>query len=731
MHKRSYRPLIRVVGFFGVFLLGAFRFGPGVLSETADKPQAQALDLSQAILSLADLPPSFQEMDADQKDSMRSMLELWQGQMQQASNLEVLNFTGYWTADPQNPHFVISGLVSPLTPTDQVLVDRAFADPGAIMEQLSSMVRGGESDLLSGGEDIGESRLAFKVEIDAGSLTMHMDYIVARRGPVLVEVAYIYLQDQEPVVDSLGIARLLDERVAAVVGRTLGVIFRPPGPLVPELTTHIPTPLDVSTRPAVVGTNLFLAAFLMLPFAAAAEFLTRTLGEYEDLFLNRFRTNPRLVLYQERFRQWTGTALSRRLAGRDLLRLLGVIIFYGLVFSLLDRTWNPLSLQGLVLFVSMSVAYGLVGLAADFYQWRAIRRWEMQADMTVRPTNAVLAIISTLTSRLFSIVPGLMFGTPEALRFDEAGIDDARRLKLLRISLWTFTWIGLGSWLLTAITAILQRLPLGDALLSSIGGLEAFLLVIFAVTLENLFVHMLGFPGGLGQRLKRKNRWLWLACLVGVTFIFYHTLLNPRGELAQAVRTGNVQVFIGVVIGFVLLVFGLRYFVNRRKHVPVPVGPLPEPAIPDLPTAESALPATTSHQPPSPTPGTFAAPVRLRPDEAKICPVCSHEIKAEARVCRFCRARFSISLRGYCLKDHAVVGVVAEHRCERCQGEVADLHVESRLLGVPAERSMPTPQDLPHLAPRLLEPGTRLCPACGQVIKAEARICRFCRVALD
>ena len=707
-----------------IFFLGAFTTHPDIQEIDSQKPYSQEADLTNAILLLEDLPPGFQDMPENQKESMGSMLELWQSQSSEAGNLDVLNFTGFWTGDAQNLQYVISGLITPLSPAYQTLIDQAFARPEEVIGQLQGMVRGEEAALLTGVENLGDSRLAFSTVIGAGSLTMHLDYIVARRGPVLVEVAYIYLNDLEALVDAIEIARTLDDRVAAVVGREIGVVFRPEGPLVPKLTTYIPTPLDVSTRPAVIGTNLLLAALLMLPFAAAAEIFTRTLGEHEIILRDRVKAISWFHKLQEKLKQIAGSRLSPRAALRDWLQFLAVVLFYGLVFSLLDRTWKPFSLQGVVLFISMTIAYGLVGIADDLIQWRAIRRWELSADLTVRPTNALLAVLSTTVSRLFTIVPGLMFGSPEVLNVDEEVFDQTQQNKLLKISARTFLGIGLGSWLLTVITTILQRLSLGEAASNSIGGLEAFLLVIFAVTLENLFVQMLGFPGGFGQKLKQKKRWVWLVCLIVVTFVFYHTLINPRGELAQALQTANVQLFFGVVIGFVILAFGLNFFLNQQKRKPERVA---EPQPQRIEVASPVVTAPVVIPSPREIPSTS---VYLSLDEPKLCPVCANSIKAEARICRFCRATFAVTLRGYCLNDHDVVEVVDENRCSRCQGEVADLHVESLLINAPAGWSadLPIPLKPPEMQSNT---DTRICPVCGQTIKAEAKICRFCRTMLS
>jgi hypothetical protein len=549
--------------------------------------------------------------------------------------------------------------------------------------------------------------------------------------------------------------------VAAEVGSG-EISFRTSGQYVPEITTYIPTPLDVSTKPSVIGTNLLLAALLMLPFAVAAELFTRILGEHEVDLRKKFRPVEWISRLQKQLENMTGTRFGRRPALQDTLKLIGVIVFYGLVFSLLDRTWKPFSLQGLILFLSMAIAYGVVGIADDIIQWRTIRKWGLSANLTLRPTNFLLAMASTTTSRLLSMVPGLMFGTPEALQTEEEQFDEQKRNSLLRISTLTFVLIGLGVWLPTIATAALQKLSLPENTLNLIGGLEGFLLVIFAVALENLFVQMLGFPGGFGQALKRRNKWLWLAVLTAVTFLFYHTLINPRGELAEALETGNVRLFLSMAATFVVVAFGLwMYFKwqEQRSAGPVKVTPAPVATAtrPEIlpPALLRTGPVASSTPTPSPIPPVIA-PVFLQPivmvpvvlpadvqtqativsiNETKQCPVCCNLIKAEARVCRFCKATFSVKIRGYCLTDHEVMETTAEGKCLRCNNELMDLHVESRLLNAPAV--LPVQATQAAVAPMKAQTSmdtkgaTRPCPACGKTIKAEARICRFCRTRLD
>ena len=341
--------------------------------------------------------------------------------------------------------------------------------------------------------------------------------------------------------------------------------FREPGPLVPTLTTYIPTPRDVSTDPPVVGANLFFAALVMLLFTIAGELLNRTLAENEDALAGRGGALAAMRRGRARF---DAALLGRLGRGRRMaaVQLAGIAAIYGLVFSLLDQTWDPFSVTGVWLFASMAIAFGVVGIADDLACWSAARRWGVASDLDLRPGNLVVAVASTLASRVAVLVPGVMLGMPEALEVDVDALGERRRARLAGIGLGTLVIIGSGAWAVTLGTSVLgDELEEGAATL--VNGVEAFFLVVFAVTVQNGFAQMLAFRGTPGRILRASHRWLWLVGLLGATFLFWHTLVNPRGDLATALGETNVVAFVATAVGFVLAatVAWLWFAVQRRR----------------------------------------------------------------------------------------------------------------------------------------------------------------------
>src|SRR4030067_2322238 len=263
--KRGWAPMNRTHVFAGVLALGAL----GLALTTAAAPMrgmsrrpaqdGEGPDLAGVKIASGDLPPAFSVMGEDQLSNMEGIMSSIAGGLAEAG---LQNLTGYSNNNILNRQYVASGLLFPLTPIEQAGVDSQLSGSGTA-ESFGEAFGGEDITMLDGAGSVGNSRLALSMLVSP----LHLDYVVARRGPVLIEVAVMYPGYQQPLANAVELARLLDMRAIAVVGTASYIPFRPAGPLAPEITTYIPTPLDVSTKPGVVGANLLLAALVMLPFA--------------------------------------------------------------------------------------------------------------------------------------------------------------------------------------------------------------------------------------------------------------------------------------------------------------------------------------------------------------------------------------------------------------------------------------------------------------------------------
>ncbi|MHB9033063.1 MAG: hypothetical protein ACYC6L_08445 [Anaerolineae bacterium] len=344
--------------------------------------------------------------------------------------------------------------------------------------------------------------------------------------------------------------------------------FRPIAPGSPALTTSIPTPLDISLDPKVVGMNLIWAALATILFTIASEILNRTLAHNEAFFQRIFKPFKSISQWRKK------SGLAEKLGHPhwyEWFKLVVIMVIYGLVFSTLDKTWQPFTFNGVWLFISMTIAFGIVGLADDITQWSMARRWNLPTRITIKPGNLLLAVLSALFSRGLALVPGVMFGTPEAFDIEESALSDSRRSRLLLLAGGVLVAILLISWLPTTLLALIQNTGTAPAstlqsiLLVPIAALQSLLLVIFAVTVQNLFLHMMALPDTIGEMIKRKSLVAWLVTLLLTSFIFLHTLLNPNGDLAHSLQASNVRVFFATITLFLFFTLVMRGLLKRSQ----------------------------------------------------------------------------------------------------------------------------------------------------------------------
>lgn len=340
--------------------------------------------------------------------------------------------------------------------------------------------------------------------------------------------------------------------------------FRPTGTFSPEVTANIPSPSDVSTDPPVMFANLLLAAIAVLALTVGIRLLNTTLVAHEDALEGIIK--PARVVG----RWWRGAdraieSHAGPLAGA--IRIGGVLLFYGVLFSFLEPGWRPWTVSGLFVLVVMTIAFGVVGTGDDLVEMRSARRWGLPARLIVKPALVLLALGSVVLTKFAKLVPGLLIGTPEAFSMENE-VSERDETRLAMVGLGSTALIGLGAWALaTPLDGMLDGS--GGATQGAIGAAVTLLVLIFAVSIENLFANLLAFRGSEGAAIRRRSRLGWFVALVAVTGLFFHTLINPGGDLAESMRSTNVRVVlttVGVFLG--LCVAAWAWFRRRDRRQP-------------------------------------------------------------------------------------------------------------------------------------------------------------------
>lgn len=571
MRRRVARRCVLIVGTV------ALAFGPaGIAGAADDEP-----DLSSVTIEIGDLPEGFRLVSEDELVAVGgSAAEIGESLERTLEGSRLEQYRVYANASGEELVEVV--VVGPLTATDRLGLELALRDPEEIADALTPFMMFVEQStptLVDAG-GIGDIAVGFTVdrvvtsELAVVTNLLGVEWrestfglLLALREDYILIVATNHVGTGEPQVDLVTMARTVDARFAVALGGTATGTYRPSGTFSPELVTHIPALGDISTDPDVMIANLVLAAVAVLILTVATRVLNTTLARHEHAL-------EKMLLPARTLARWfeAADAVVRRLVGKgaDVVRVCGILLFYGVLFSFLEAGWRPWTVSGLFLLAMMTVAYGAVGTGDDLVEFHSARKRNLPSRLIVKPALVMLAVGSVVVSRIGGLVPGLLIGTPEAFTL-ESEIPKADRFHLSTVALGSMAAIGIGSWVIAT--------PLDAAVEGSSGflhgvlaGSVTLLLLVFAVALENLFANMLGFPGSEGESLRDHSRALWWTCMVLVTGLFFHTLINPSGDLADALESTNVLVVMATVAAFLIgtiLVWWWFHSHDRRSSGPM------------------------------------------------------------------------------------------------------------------------------------------------------------------
>ncbi len=320
----------------------------------------------------------------------------------------------------------------------------------------------------------------------------------------------------------------------------------------PFFQNHIYDPSILTTAsPATLATNFAFALILALAMGFFGNLLNDTLESNEARVAQTFGPLQRLALRaRAATHQIDANLRARRLHWlAAALKIAGLLFVFGAVYAFVDPSFSFANADALLVILALALSIGLISLIDDLAQYIVLRHYGETPALRIHIGNAALAFLSAFGSRLFTITPGILIGSP-------AGIEEVRETKLDAylhlVAMGAIAVVAIGAWLAAPIFAT-------DLFVTTI------LLLIFAVGVQTLFFEMLPLQDLHGKSIFQFNRLVWLVTLALVAWLFLSTMLNPKGEFLASFTQPNMTALAGLVGAFCVCSAGVWFYFNRQK----------------------------------------------------------------------------------------------------------------------------------------------------------------------
>lgn len=311
------------------------------------------------------------------------------------------------------------------------------------------------------------------------------------------------------------------------------------------ISTSLRQPTQVSTDPAVIGTNLLLAIILVLLMPFPGELFNKTLEENYD----------RVKTWWGRFSPSFGAGES---AGPGAL--IGVALAGGLLTGLLDPGFG-LNLRSAAIFlggliaVAMIMALG-VGLSAWLVRKESVG---VRLSVTALPGALAVAVACVVLSRAIGYQPGYIYGVLAGLSV--AGV--VSRLaqgRAAALAAGSLGVVSLGAWLLwTALQPSLSAAPgFGTVVL------DTLLAAVFVAGLEGMAFGLVPMRFLAGRQVLDWSRWAW-TLLFGIgIFAVLHLLAHPGQGYGPTESAVPFITVVAMFVGFGVLSVGFWSWFRYR-----------------------------------------------------------------------------------------------------------------------------------------------------------------------
>lgn len=171
---------------------------------------AQEPDLSQAILTLEDLPPGFKDMSGE-ADSLKK-------QLNNGTEIKAENVFAFQKSDDKQFQLIVGFTMPMLTRIDQASFDSLIRQQDFAQEFLKGLNEGSQGDFSNitsspMGENIGDTSAKWVTKGQLNGIPMRLEMAVFRRGNLGAMLMILYLDGESPSIAIADAARKLDSRI--------------------------------------------------------------------------------------------------------------------------------------------------------------------------------------------------------------------------------------------------------------------------------------------------------------------------------------------------------------------------------------------------------------------------------------------------------------------------------------------------------------------------------------
>lgn len=452
--------------------------------------------------------------------------------------------------------------------------DATFDDPNLTVERTVALLRESSVTVQAVAYDTPDYRtLAASTGGAFYSINEDFTGIVDRLGLTIANQYRFAYESPRPAFD--GSTRQVQVTVAAASGSATYVVPTTPtgrqGPV--QFYNALRTPLQISTDPAVIGTNLFLAVLIALLFGLTSTVLNDTLNSNRDAFEQTLlgRALGTLKKALQAVARSLGTVSPQRWRIGSYLQVAAFLVVTALIACFLEPSFRFFSWSSVGVFFAMLFSVGLVNLTYEGSQVLAARRFHLEAALKLNPIGILVALGCVLLSRLAGFVPGYLYGVAGGYALGTA-VDLGRRREAAigGTALGATLLLSLLAWGLTIPTALLQNAlgagGVGSFLAGLVGGVQDGLLTLFFVGVEVVFLELFPVQPTNGSVLFSWSKLAWGLSFGVVAFIAFHTLLTPESAYLSTVRNQSLLLLLGMLFLYSLLAVGLWYFFARRNQ---------------------------------------------------------------------------------------------------------------------------------------------------------------------